>query len=37
MEPDGSLACSQVPATGPYSEPNKFGPYPQNLFPFDPF
>jgi hypothetical protein len=24
MEPEGSLQCSQEPATGPYSEPDQF-------------
>jgi len=26
MEPDGSLLCSQQPATGPYSEPGIISP-----------
>jgi hypothetical protein len=24
MEPEGSLQCSQQPATGPYSEPDEY-------------
>jgi hypothetical protein len=24
MEPEGSLPCSQLPTTGPYTEPDEF-------------
>jgi hypothetical protein len=27
MEPAGSLACSQEPSIGPYSEPHQSNPY----------
>jgi hypothetical protein len=27
MKPDGSFTCSQEPATGPYTEPNKPSPH----------
>jgi hypothetical protein len=27
MEPEGSLACSQEPSTGPYPEPDRSSPY----------
>jgi hypothetical protein len=27
MEPEGSLACSQEPSTGPYPEPEQSNPY----------
>jgi hypothetical protein len=36
MEPEGSLPCSQQPATCPYPEPNESNPHPQTLFPQDP-
>jgi len=32
MEPEGSLRCSQQPATGPYSEPDESSPHFPNLF-----
>jgi hypothetical protein len=28
MEQEGSLSCSQEPATGPYREPHEFNPQP---------
>jgi hypothetical protein len=31
MEPQGSLQCSQQPATGPYPEPDVSSPHPPNL------
>jgi hypothetical protein len=33
METEGSLLCSQEPATCPYPEPNESNPHPQTLFP----
>jgi hypothetical protein len=36
MEPEGSLPCSQEPATRPYPVPNESNPHPQTLFPYDP-
>jgi hypothetical protein len=32
MEPEDSLPCPQVPATGPYSEPDESSPHPLALF-----
>jgi hypothetical protein len=32
MEPDGSLPCSQEPASGPYSEPDASSPHVPTLF-----
>ena len=36
MEPEGSLPNSQVPATCPYPEPARSGPYPHIQLPEDP-
>jgi len=33
MEPEGSLLCSQQPATGPYPKPDAFSPHLPTLFP----
>jgi hypothetical protein len=33
IEPEGSLSCSQEPATGPYPEPNESVPHLPTLFP----
>jgi hypothetical protein len=33
MEPEGSLPCSQQPATGPYTKPDESDPHPPTLFP----
>jgi hypothetical protein len=35
MEPEGSLPCSQEPATGPYTETDECSPYAHILFPYD--
>jgi hypothetical protein len=37
MEPEGSLPCSQNPATGPYSEPDEYRPHSCTMFSQDPF
>jgi hypothetical protein len=37
MEPNGSLACSQKPATSPYPEPDASSPQVPTMFPYDPF
>jgi hypothetical protein len=32
MEPEGSLSCTQQPATGPYPEPDESSPhFPQHI------
>jgi len=36
MEPEGSLPHSQVPATCPYPEPARIGPYTHIPLPEDP-
>jgi hypothetical protein len=37
MKPEGSLACSKGPGTGPYPEPDESTPHPFTLFPYDSF
>jgi hypothetical protein len=37
MEPEGSLLCSQEPATGPHPESDESSPHPPTFFPSDPF
>jgi hypothetical protein len=37
MEPEGSLPCSQKPATGSYPEPDASSQHLLTLFPLDPF
>jgi hypothetical protein len=37
MEPEGSLLCSQQPATVPYPEPDESSPHPPTIFPQDSF
>jgi len=32
MESEGSLSCSQEPASGPYPEPDESSSHPPNLF-----
>jgi hypothetical protein len=36
MEPNGSILCSQEPATGPYLEPDESSPYHSILFLLNP-
>jgi hypothetical protein len=37
MKPEGSLPCSQQPATGPYPELDESSPHTHTLFLLDPF
>jgi hypothetical protein len=37
MDPEGSLLCSQGPASGPYLEPDEFSPHPPTILPSDLF
>jgi hypothetical protein len=37
MEREGSLPCSQQPATSPYPEPDESNLHLPTLFPWDPF
>jgi hypothetical protein len=37
MEPEGSLSCSQEPATVPYPEPDESNSHPPTVFPEDQF
>jgi len=37
MKPEGSLPCSQDPATDPYPEPDASNPHITTLYPKDPF
>jgi len=32
MEPEGSLPCSQDPASGPFPQPDEYSPHPTILF-----
>jgi hypothetical protein len=37
MQPEGSLPCSQEPATGPYRKPDESSSHTTNLLPLDAF